>query len=66
MWLTGLELDLIKEVARGELTSEVPDSSVGHAVRAESHDATDDRAGEDVVPVVVLVDGERTADQASA
>ena len=46
--------------------AEVPDGGVDHAVRREGHDGPDDGAGEHVVPVVVLVDGQGAADQARA
>ena len=42
--------------------AEVPDRGVHHAVAAEGHEGADDRAGEHVVPVVELVNGERAAD----
>jgi len=41
--------------------AEVPDGGVDHAVGREGHYGTDDGAGEDVVPVVVLVNGECAA-----
>lgn len=44
----------------------VPDGRVDHAVRGKGHDGADDGSGKDVVPVVVLVDGEGAADQARA
>ena len=49
---------------RDVVEAEVPDGGVDHAVGAEGHDGANDGAGEDVVPVVVFVDGEGAADQA--
>lgn len=45
--------------------AEVPDRGEDHTVAAEGHESTDDGAGEDVIPVVVLVNSQGTADQAS-
>lgn len=44
--------------------AEVPDRGVHHAVAAEGHKGADDRAGEHIVPVVELVNGEGATDQA--
>jgi len=51
---------------RDVVETEVPDGGIGHAVGAESHQSADDRSGEDIVPVVVLVDSKSTSDQASS
>lgn len=41
----------------------VPDGRVRHAVSRKGHDSADDGAGHHVVPVVELVNSERTADE---
>ena len=51
---------------RDVVEAEVPYRGIDHAVRAEGHEGTNDGAGEDVVPVVVLVNRQCAADQASA
>lgn len=43
--------------------AKVPDGSVGHAVGGEGEDDTDGGTSKDVVPVVELVNGERTTDE---
>jgi len=53
-------------VERDVVDAPVPDRSVHHTVARESKDSTDDGAGEDIVPVVVLVDGEGTANKTGA
>lgn len=40
----------------------IPDSGVGHAVGREGKDGTNDSTGEDIVEVVVLVDGKSSTD----
>lgn len=47
------------------VVSPVPDGGVGHSVGGECHDGTNNGAGQDVVPVVELIDTEGTADQTS-
>jgi hypothetical protein len=44
--------------------AEVPNRGVDHAVGAESHESADDCTSENVVPVVELVNGESTTNQA--
>lgn len=44
----------------------VPDGGVDHAVRGPGEDGADDGSGKDVVPVVVLVDGEGATDEDGA
>lgn len=44
----------------------IPDARIHHAVGAESHDGTDNRASEDVIPVVELVNGQGASNQARA
>lgn len=44
----------------------VPDGRVHHTIGTEGHDGADDGAGETVVPVVVLVDGEGAGDERRA
>ena len=51
---------------RNVVEAEVPDRCVDHAVAAESHHGADDCASEDIVPVVILINCEGTADQAGA
>lgn len=46
--------------------SEIPDGCVYHAVGAEGEDGANDGAGDAVVPVVELVDGEGTRNEGSA
>ena len=46
--------------------AEVPNRSVDHAVGAEGHEGANERTCKDIIPVVELVDGESTADQAGA
>lgn len=46
--------------------AEVEDRSVDHAVGGDSHDAANDGASKAVIPVVELVDGERTGDESRA
>ena len=46
--------------------AEVPHRGVDHAVAAEGHEGANDSTSEDVVPVVVLINGEGAADQARA
>ena len=43
--------------------AEVPDGSIGHAVGGEGEDNTNGCTSKDVVPVVELVNGERTTDE---
>lgn len=45
--------------------AEVPHGGIDHSVATESHHGTNNGSGEDVVPVVVFVDRQGTADQAS-
>jgi hypothetical protein len=47
------------------IEAEVPDGGKGHSVGGESEDGTNDGTSEDVVEVVVLVDGESTSNQDS-
>jgi hypothetical protein len=49
---------------RDVVEAEVPDRGVHHAVGGDGEDGADHRAGEAVVPVMELVDGQRTRDQA--
>lgn len=44
----------------------VPDGGIGHPIGREGHDCTDDGASSNVVPVVVLVDGEGSTNQDSS
>lgn len=46
--------------------SPVPNGRVGHSVRRKGHHGADDGAGDDVVPVVELVNGEGASDQNGA
>lgn len=53
-------------VQRDVVESEIPDGRIHHSVRAEGEDGPDDGAGETVVPVVELVDGEGARDEGRA
>lgn len=44
----------------------VPDRCIYHSVGAERHDGADNSAGETIIPVVVLVNGESTCDECRA
>lgn len=44
------------------IESPVPHSGVCHSVGGKCHHCTDDGAGHDIIPVVELVNGERTSD----
>lgn len=46
--------------------SKVPDAGVDHSVCAECHCCSNDRAGENIVPVVEFVDCQGSADQGCA
>lgn len=41
----------------------VPDGGVDHSVSRDRHDGSDDGAGDQVVPVVVFIDGEGARDE---
>jgi hypothetical protein len=49
---------------RDVIETEVPDAGVDHSVRAEGHESTDNGPGENVIPVVVFVDGKGSTDEA--
>lgn len=51
-------------VQRDVVDTPVPDASIAHAVRRESEDSSDDGTGQDVVPVVILVDSKGTTNKA--
>jgi hypothetical protein len=53
-------------VRRRRLTSEVPDTGVNHAVGGEGHGCSNNSAGENIVPVVVFVNGQSTANEHGA
>lgn len=53
-------------VKRDVVEAPVPNGGVCHAVRGEGHHGANNGAGNDVIPVVELVDGQRTADEHSA
>lgn len=53
-------------IERDVIVAPVPDGSICHAVGGESHHGANDCAGDNVVPVVELVNGQRTADKHSA
>jgi len=48
------------------VSAPVPNRSVDHAVGGESHDCTDDGAGETVIPVVEFVDSESACNEGCA
>jgi hypothetical protein len=48
------------------INSPVPDTGVHHAICGECHDGTDDCAGETVIPVVELVDGQGSSNEGGA
>lgn len=65
MWLTVFYISICKTCWRIDvLTAEVPDGSVGHTVSGESHDSTNNGSGENVVPVVELVNGQGPTNEA--
>ena len=64
--IAATKRERVRPVKRDMVVAPVPDASVDHAVRAERHDGADDGAGNHVVPVVELVDGQRAGDQARA
>lgn len=53
-------------VQRDVVEAPVPDGGVRHAVSRKGHDSTDNGTGNHVVPVVELVDSERTTDKHGA
>lgn len=48
---------------RNVVEAEVPDTRVDHAVRRQSHDRTDAGTSEDIVPVVIFINGQSAADE---
>lgn len=64
-WACAVDEGSVAE-ERDVVEAEVPDGGVDHAVGGEGHHCADYGAGEDVVPVVVFVDGEGAADEAGA
>jgi hypothetical protein len=50
----------------GRLTSEVPNAGIDHAVSGEGHGCSNNSAGENIIPIVVLVDGQSTANEHGA
>ena len=50
-----------RTVQRDVVVSPVPDGTVDHAIGTESHDGTNDSAGDTVIPIMEFVDGEGTS-----
>ena len=48
------------------IEAEIPNTCIDHSVRAESHASTNDGAGQDISPVMILVGRKRTTDQRRA
>lgn len=53
-------------VERDVIEAPVPNGGVCHAVRGESHHGANNGAGNNIIPIVELVNGQRTADEHSA
>lgn len=59
----GTVVKSLATVQGNVVEAEVPDGSVGHAVRGEGKGDSDGGTGEDVIPVVELVNSERATDE---
>lgn len=57
-WDVACERDVVE--------AEVPDRSVHHAICRECEDSTDDTASNNIIPIVVFVNGKSTADESCA
>lgn len=51
---------------RNVIEAEIPYARKRHAERAEGHDGPDDRPGEQIIPMVKLIDGQSARDQTGA